>query len=196
MRDLALAPLTLLLSFGISGNAQQPAWGPTMMYDPIFAITYDTRDVRFEVAPASLEARCPDIDIPKGAKYWIYAHWQDADIEIFLISSRPSRVSGGAAVITKSGCILSLPDWVLTGDLKYGPQVFEDGKLQPLEMSKSVKFSDRILRGLADDLLHRYASAFGGKKNFLDAWRKQGSFNPLDGFPVLRAEFKRFSDSP
>jgi hypothetical protein len=159
----------------------QPNW---YMADPVFGIGYDTRKVSFERVPASLEKACA-ADLGGRKNFWIYAHWKENETEYFVISNRESQESGGAAVIRDGLCTLGLPEWVLTGQANFNPG----------NRDTSIRFPPTVLQGLAKDLLRRYMVAFGSKKNFLEAVRKDG-FPPDEKIPVLKNEFDTFSKSP
>jgi hypothetical protein len=149
------------------------------MSDPVFGITYDTSQVQFDAVPTSVRERCREL--PRR-QLWVYAHFKNAGMEFFVLSSPQSEVSGIGLVIHGSRCIEALPDWVLTGDIRYW-----SGKGSP-----GIRFTDAILQGLATDLLRRYTAAFGDKRTFLEQLRKAGL--PLDDhLPTLRHAFEEFS---
>jgi hypothetical protein len=58
-----------------------------------------------------------------------------------------------------------------------------------------VAFTPAVLHGLAADLLRRYATAFGGKRIFLDIARQEG-LAPDKKLFVLRDEFDKFAKAP
>ncbi len=98
-------------------------------------------------------------------------------------------------IISGGKCVEGLPDWILTGDPEHGPQQARGGHSENAELARSIKFTPEILQGLAADLLRRYTAAFGGKKYFLEAMRRDG-LPPDDKMPVLKKEFEKFSKSP
>jgi len=176
---VANSVVALALS-ALMGHAQS-RW---YMADPVFGIGYDIRKVHFERAPAILEKACAaDLRGRKG--FWVYAYWKEGKTEYFVISNQQSQESGGAAVIRDGACTLGLPEWVLTGQVRFNPD----------NNDALIKFPPTVLRGLAVDLLRRYVAAFGGKGNFLEAVRKDG-IPPDEKLPVLKDEFDRFSKSP
>jgi hypothetical protein len=188
MRFIAAASSIFLLFLGaLPSRAQSPA----RMSDPVFGIGYDPLKVHFEVAPARISSLCSEA---KAKKYWLYAHWQDGPTEYFVISNQESSVSGVGVIIAGGKCAEGLPEWVLTGDPQYAPTEFRDGRLQRRTFEELIKFTPAVLRGLATDLLQRYTAAFGSKRNFLDAVRRDG-LPPDDKTPVLKKEFESFSKS-
>ena len=168
----------LVMTVDIKGQSR------VAMVDPVFSMSYDPTKVHFELAPPSLEERCPAAR--RGEKYWLYAYWKDGDTEFFLISSPASQLTGGAAVIRDGQCTLGNPDWVLTGnpEYHYGEKI-----------NGQIHFSEATLKGLASDLLRRYATAFGGKKNLLAEIHKQG-IPPDDHLPQLKKAFDEFAANP
>ena len=177
MRYIATRSIALLLICTGTLEAQLPA----LFSDPVFGMTYDTRAVHFQNAPRRISQLCPDL---RAQRFWLYAYWKTGDSEYFVLSNLKSEDSGVGVVLRGSQCVEGLPDWLLSGDKKYHPA--SDDKL--------VVFTQATLQGLASDLLRRYANAFGGKKNFLEAVKKKG-LPPQDLVPVLRAEFERFSNT-
>jgi hypothetical protein len=152
------------------------------MSDPVFGLVYDTGKVHFERAPPSVERMCA-ADLQGRKNFWLYAYWKALDTEYFLLSSRESQESGGAAVIHGNKCTLGLPDWILSGE----------PSLNPDNRDRSIVFPASVLHGLASDLLKRYSVAFGSKRNFLDATHRLRHFSPTDLPPVLRTEYEAFS---
>ena len=88
-----------------------------------------------------------------------------------------------SAVIRGNDCTLGLPEWILTGDLR----------LRPDYKKTSIVIPPTVVRGLAKDLLTRYAKAFGGKREFLRAVGRLGHFELNDLPPALRSEYEKFS---
>jgi hypothetical protein len=156
---------------------------PQMMSDPVFGMTYDTRKVHFDLAPTLVRIQCRGLP---DKTLWLFAYWKERDTELFVLSGRESEVSGIGVVIRPGTCIQSLPDWVLTGDRGYW-----SGRGGP----PPVQFTERVLQGLAADLLNRYARAFGGKNNFIEHVRTDGL--PIgELLPTIRREFESFVASP
>jgi hypothetical protein len=162
------------------------------MSDPVFGIGYDPLRVHFEAAPAKISSLCPEA---KGKRYWLYAYWHDATTEYFIISNLESSVSGAGVIISGGKCVEGLPDWVLTGNLQYAPTEFRNGHLARRNFEPSISFTPEVLHGLAADLLRRYTTAFGSKKNFVEAVRNDG-LPPDDKTPILKKMFASFSKSP
>lgn len=147
------------------------------MSDPVFGISYDPEIVHFETAPSKISSLCSE---SRGQKFWLYAYSRAGETEYFVLSNQESKVSGVGVVISGGKCVEGLPDWILTGNPEYSPQ------------ARSNQFPPEVVHGLAVDLLRRYATAFGGKNNFLEAMRKDG-LPPDDETPVLKEEFQKFS---
>ncbi len=151
---------------------------PTMS-DPVFGMTYDTREVHFDLAPTLVRRQCRELP---GKTLWLFAHWKEAEAEFFVLSSRESEVSGIGVVVRHAACIQALPDWILTGEPRYW-----SGRGGP----PPIKFTEGVLRGLAADLLIRYARAFGGKSNFIEHVRTDGL--PIgELLPTVRRAFESF----
>ena len=149
------------------------------MGDPVFGMTYDIRKVHFDLAPTVVRTRCRGLP---DKTLWLFAHWNEPDTEFFVLSGRKSEVSGIGVVIKAGTCIQALPDWVLTGDRKYW-----SGAGHP----PPIPFTERVLHGLAADLLSRYARAFGGRNNFIEHVCADGL--PMSELlPMVRQEFESF----
>lgn len=176
----------LFLSASV-GRAQVPS----RMSDPVFGIGYDLHSVHFQKAPAKISSLCPEA---KEKEYWLYAYWQSGTTEYFIISNHSSSVSGVGVIISGKACVEGLPDWVLTGNPQYAPTEFRNGRREPRRFEDPIDFPPVVLHGLAKDLLRRYAAAFGGKRGFLEALRRDG-LPPDEKTPVLKKEFDRFRKS-
>ena len=176
MRSIVAAGIGLLCC--AAGWAQPRA----LMSDPVFGIIYDSQEVHFEYAPTLISQFCPSA---QAKTFWVYARWKAGDLDFFILSNRDSELAGYAVVLRGKACSEGLPPWILTGDPLN----------RPGRGNESIFFSETILRGLATDLLRRYAVAFGGKKSFLEAVRK-GGLPSADLPPVLRSEFEKFAKSP
>lgn len=182
LRSIGAISLGLVVLSGSFGQAQTGS----LMSDPVFGITYDTRLVHFDRAPQSLERACA-ADLRGRGNFWLYAYWKEGDTEYLVISNRDSQESGGAAVIRGNKCTLGLPDWVLRGEAKFNPD----------NRDTSIRFTPAVLQGLSADLIRRYTAAFGGKKNFLGAVRRLSNFSPAaDLPPAVAREFERFTKDP
>lgn len=178
MRYIATFSLILSLSCAALGWARPPA----LFSDPVFGMTYDSRLVHFETAPKRVSQACPDLH---GQQFWLYAYHKTGNLEYFVLSNRQSEDSGAGVILRGAECIEGLPDWLLSGDAKYHPSKVNDGQ---------GLFSEPALHSLSSDLLRRYAAAFGGKRNFLEAVKKKGL--PLqDLVPILRTELVKFSNA-
>jgi hypothetical protein len=178
MRYIATVSSCLLI-ITISVVQAQPR---SLMGDPVFGMTYDTRKVHFENAPAKISQLCRDLS---GETFWLYAYYKTPDAEYFVLSNSTSEVSGVGLVLRGTHCTEGLPDWILSGNAKY----------HPFNEDQPVVFNDPILHGLASDLLRRYSSAFGGKKYFIDAVKKSG-LPPNELVPPLRTDVERFIKAP
>jgi|HubBroStandDraft_6_1064221.scaffolds.fasta_scaffold594281_2 hypothetical protein len=177
LRFIAAASVSLLLlAAGWAGA--QPGLS---MSDPVFGIRYQTGSIHFENAPRKLGQLCRDLG---SENFWVYAYWKERDTEYFVLSSRKSEVSGAGAVIHRDKCIVGLPDWLLTGEARYGG---------PDKIDNSMKPNDAVVHGLALDLLHRYTVAFGSKQKFLEAARRHP---PSHLMPILSSEFKEYAQQP
>jgi hypothetical protein len=164
------------------------------MDDPLFGMTYDTSKVHFEDAPAVIGQRCAEI---RGRKLWLFAEWRSAGVEYFIVSgllaarpdgpvsaALPQESDGGIAVELRGPeCRLAALD------------AFMSGRVAPTGRSVSIDVTNSALHGLASDALQRFATAFGGKKSFLDAERKDG-LAPEKLPPALRVEFQTFAKAP
>lgn len=172
-----------------AGHAQHQS----LMSDPVLGIVYDPAKIHFEMAPSEIGNLCP---MSRGKKFWLFAYLRTAvGEEFFVLSNRETSVSGEGVVISGGKCIEGLPDWILTGNPEYGPRDFRNGHEQLSASAGSIKFTPEVLHSLAVDLLRRYTVAFGGKKNFLHAMRKDG-LPPSDKMPILKEEFDKFSYGP
>ena len=186
-----IAAVTSICLF-VLGPRPGLAQSQSRMSDPVFGIGYDPLRVHFEAAPAKISSLCPEA---KGKRYWLYAYWHDAMTEYFIISNLESSVSGAGVIISGGKCVEGLPDWVLTGNLQYAPTEFRNGHLARRNFEPSISFTPEVLHGLAADLLRRYTTAFGSKKNFVEAVRNDG-LPPDDKTPILKKMFASFSKSP
>jgi hypothetical protein len=148
----------------------------TEMTDPVFGITYDTRTVHFEEVPARVANLCRRL---REERFWIYAYVKTTRSEYLVVSSIRSRVSGGAVLIDGSACTFGLPDWLLYGIGSPGGPGDE-------------VIGDKVRSSITGDLLHRYEVAFGGKRRFLDAVKRDG-LAPSELPAVFRRRFEAFA---
>lgn len=135
------------------------------MDDPIFAIRYDPRKIKFETLPASLIKRCPELRGRYSAA-WVYGHIVSTDAQYFIISGlmkefdEETGTAKGSVHPDETGLIVAVRGSscaIKAQDSFYGA---DDAPVWTL--------SESTLNDFASDTLRRYAAAFGGEKNFLE----------------------------
>lgn len=157
------------------------AQSKVLLADPIFGVNYDPPKVHFERAPAQVEKHCRDL---RGERLWVYAHWQQSGIELFILSSLRSQPTGIGVVLQGANCTQIVPAWILTGETRN----WTAGGDPPLQLTAA------ILDSLTSDLLQRYATAFGGKQRFIDAVH-EGGRPAADWAPAVRRAFDAYAAS-
>jgi len=157
-----------------------------LMTDPIFGISYDPRRVRFEEAPAKISSACPQI---RNERAWVYARLRTQGVEYLIVSGLTRicpdgpgscevapDVTGVIVALRGSGCSVEAADG------------FYWRKNDPL-----WELPPTALESMARDAVHRYAKAFGGKKNFLDNLTPR-TREHLE--PVMRKQLEVFEREP
>ena len=154
-------------------------------YDPIFGIPYLPRKVHFENAPSKIGRLCREAR-GRGRRFSLYAYWKDGSTEYMVVSDAVSEDTGIGIILSGGECHEGQAAALLWGGDLPGQH----------EGVKPITPSDSVLNGLAMDLLHRYAAAFGGKKEFLAAVKRLKGFNLADLPPMLRKRFEEYAMSP
>lgn len=129
------------------------------MTDPLFGISYDPAEMKFEEA-ATVREKCPQI---QDQFAWIYAHLSTRNTEYFILSGLTHVCPDGPGVCHTS------PDIA-------GTIVASRGSKCSVESVDSFywrtgdtlwNLPQRDLDEFARDALRRYAKAFGSKRAFL-----------------------------
>lgn len=186
------------------------------MFDPLFAISYDPQQVRFELAPASIGESCKDLT---GRKLWVYAEWSSGETKYFIVSGfivnhpdGPGKGSispdedGVAVAIRGSKCTTDDAGWTMSGQLDANgkaklPETFTEelpghgapkvcDKYGTCHYAVRSRQAETVLEGLASNALERFSKAFGGKQAFLSVLQKSGSHPDLP--PVLRSRLDEY----
>ena len=156
--------LTILFASILSGK-------PTPMYEPIFAVDFDTSKVKFEPMDPVLRASCK---LPTAQPWWVFAHAKSGTEEVFVASGfrlikpdGPSKSKGvlqpdfGVVVKVRGGsCAVVNIDNGFSEDLELLPK----GKGFPLTIAERT--------ALAKDMAERYKKAFGGRRALFQALDK------------------------
>jgi len=156
----------------------------TYMTDPIFFITYDTRYVHFEGAPASISRLCGPL--PEWKTIWTYASWKTDDAEYFVINGRRGDGTTDPYV---DGLAIKLHGTECTVDRE---NIFNT----VTDTFRRIEAPPSAVTGLAENVLRRHTAAFGGKKKFLEAVLKDPSFQMTDLWDPVRIPFEQFAKSP
>jgi len=157
--------LTILVLVGCVLLGGPRAHAQSVMYDPLFGISYDPQKVHFENAPLAIKTHCLGVS-DRYTRAWVCAHWKTEDAEYFIISGflkthRNGHVAeteqdfGVAVALRGSKCIDDQSEYFLRQEVNRAHD------------AAPIKAGDSALSGIAADALNRYAKAFGGKKAFL-----------------------------
>jgi hypothetical protein len=156
------------------------------MGDPLFGMSYNTTEVRFEEAPAQVIQLCSEL---RGRKLWLFAAHKAGDAEFYIVSGlvqvhpdgpRPTSAEpdGGDAVEIRGGkCYLSTLDWLLSG------------KVNPNPIAPNA--SKQVLDELISDAVARYVAAFGNRQNLIRAL-SDNHVLLADLSAALRGQFQKF----
>jgi hypothetical protein len=157
----------LLCGFLLSFVAAVVASAQHMMSDPLFGIAYDPQRVHFERMPARLTQACKELR-GRYVAAWSYGHFRDADAEYFLIaglmefhseepggptSIAPEEGEGLLVELSASRCYVNEANWSTP------EEVAEGATPAPIPLA--------VMNGLLSDAFKKYATAFGGKQEFL-----------------------------
>lgn len=177
-----LLAVGLCVAFCASGGGL-PAGG---LQDPVLGLRYLSKAVSFEALPAEVLAQCPAL----SDEHWLreastYGHVEDDGHSYYVMGGLYLRRPGAPRELPRSqvdtqGAVLDIHEGRC--DL-LGParEVFDS---RPREMPPAA------LDRLADDLLARYITAFGGHDGLRKAMRRQGVHpNAMQG--ALPEAFKR-----
>ena len=169
--------IVFIICSGVNGLAQSRRF----MGDPLFAISYDPQNVRFESLPASLISKCPELQ-GRYTQAWVYGQLKTADSEYFLIAGlmqyhdeatgAPTSIApeeDGGLVIALRGrkCLVDQEDY------------FFDQKVNPARGATPITAPRMVLIGILQDALRRDADAFGGKQAFLKLVHRDAIGPPL-----------------
>jgi hypothetical protein len=151
--------------------------------DPIFGIAYDPNTVHFEVAPAAISRACPDLRTPASkGDLRVYAHFRNGNTDYYIVQGTFDDF-GTAVAIRGSQCTEVDSDRFLVEGVS---------TLTGEREGISVADNQRIMDGIASDILVRYSKALGGKGHLLKAVE-----NSYDGMPpVLRRSLERYKATP
>jgi hypothetical protein len=175
----SICPFIFFLFVLGAANAQPPS------SEPIFGMVFDAKRIHFEQAATSILEPCKTLKTLRSKAFWTFAHAKIEDTQYFILSNRTTEVSGVGIVVRGSECVEWLPERMINGEAT-------DGKDS---LPNWAPLNDSVLKALAQDAFRRYAQAFGGKKNFLEALRK-GGLAPDEIPKVLRDELAAFSREP
>jgi hypothetical protein len=173
----------LLLLVICQAGAQSTAY--KYMQDPIFFITYRVESVHFDLAPAAIQAKCPELR--PYAKLWLFASWEDNDAKYYLVNG---WLHDGHTDPENDGSAVRLRNGVCSVDSAGG--LFNQNRNE----HHKIEAPPEALSGLAEDLFQRYSRAFGGKARFLQAVRANRHFSVNDLFDSIRVPFQQFASSP
>ncbi len=190
MKIGGLMSAVVIICSGVMGLAQSRK----LMVDPLFAISYNPQNVRFESLPASLVGKCPELR-GRYTQGWVFGHLKTAaDSEYFLISGMvqyrdavtgaptsiaPDETAGLAVAFLGSKCLVDQADYFLTQ------------KINPANSATPIMASESVLTGILKDAFKRYAEAFGGKKTFLKLAHEDAI-----GPPVVLEQLKLYKTEP
>lgn len=163
------------------------------MGDPLFAISYDPQNVRFESLPASLISKCSALQ-GRYTQAWIYGHLTTADSEYFLISGlmqyhdevtgaptsiAPEEDAGLVVALRGSKCLVDQEDY------------FFDQKVNPARDATPIMAPKTVLTGILQDAFRRDAEALGGKQAFLKLVHREAI-----GPSIVREQLEIYEKQP
>lgn len=162
---MVVATLALVLVTAGTSVASEPE----LMEDPIFGIQYKPSEAVFEKAPAEITKSCA---LEFMLNLWVYARWKAKDSDYMLVSgfleieADEFRAAGQVPPIEPhlTGIVVALSN----GQCRSGvPEAALVGEVVETRKGKSVFLPEQARRELSNDLLRRYAKAFGGQERFL-----------------------------
>lgn len=175
-----LCLIALCLAAVFTARAQK------LMSDPLFGISYDPGVVRFEEAPARISKECSEL---RDQKTWVYCRAKLGDVDYFIVSGFMRQCPDGPGSCKMqpdtTGSVLALRGSMCSAEAADGFYWQKDDPLWNLPPT--------ALDEMARDALRRYATAFGGKKNFL------GHLTPrIREFlhPAVRKQLEAFEKEP
>lgn len=164
-----------------------------VMTDPLIGISYDREAVRFERMPPRLIKRCSRLN-RRYVAAWVYGYLQTPDSEYFLISGlmdfradgpggarTVAPEEGGGLIVTVRGseCLVDQADYFLTQGVN------------PAKSATPIMVPKSILTGILQDAFERYATAFGGRQEFLNRVKP---IKPNALLPVVREQLEVFEN--
>lgn len=171
----------LILALACAGRQQ--------MYEPIFAVAYDTTQVRFERASDAIRKACK---LPVGMPWWIYARIK-SDSNDYLVLSGLRRIEPDGPSDAPDPIE---PDFGIVASIDRNAchRIHIDNGLAPQNSptgaTNRFKLSYRQREALAQDMLSRYRKAFGDSalvRSFDDSLL-QDDFRPIE----MRDAIRRF----
>jgi hypothetical protein len=144
--------------------------------EPIFGIQYNPTVVHFDKAPPLIGKACSDM---RGKNVLVYAHLVDQDTQYFVVQEYLGEFGVGIAIQGAHCAEIDLDRFLYEGTDALSQQ------------GVVVKKDDerRIMDNLAKDILTQYATAFGGRENFLRALGTRADDLPRS---ALRTELEQY----
>jgi hypothetical protein len=148
----------------------------TKVSEPIFGIQYNPTVVHFDKAPPLIDKTCNDM---RGKNVVVYAHLVDQDTQYFVAQEYLGEF-GVAIAIQGAHCA----EIDLDRFLYEGTDAFS-------QRGVVVKKDEerRIMDNFAMNILTQYATAFGGRENFLKALGARADNLPRS---ALRTELEQY----
>jgi hypothetical protein len=148
----------------------------TNVSEPIFGIQYNPTVVHFDKAPPLVGKTCNDM---RGKNVFVYAHLVDQDTQYFVVQEYLGEF-GVAIAIQGAHCT----ETDLDRFLYEGTNAFSR---QGVVVKKDEE--RRIVDNFAMNILTQYATAFGGRENFLRALGARADDLPPS---ALRTELEQY----
>lgn len=188
MRMLSIVGSILLWLSGVVVATAQSL--PSLVVDPLFLIEYNPAKVHFESIPSIIPKQCPRLR-DFYAEAWVYGHLKTPDAEYFIVygyTKVPTEEHPGSyAVVPEEddGLAVELRNQSCRMDQA---QFFLREKINPAKKATPIAVPDSVLDAIAEDIIDRYAKAFGGNENFL---RRVTPLARNDVPPVVRKQLAK-----
>jgi hypothetical protein len=151
---------------------------PASMYEPVFSADFDTAAVHFEPVPTKLYVPC---GLPSKMAWWIFAHTQSENIDIYILSGFRRFVPDGPS--KKPGPVE--PDMGIVARVKNGKcSVIDIDNGLSLDGGPDPDHKVRVLtpeqrKSLGEDLAARYMKAFGSRRALFQALKEDSLGNEI-----------------
>jgi hypothetical protein len=197
----------------LSGSAAanvQASGNHALVTDPVFGITFNSSEVKYEPMPVAARHLCPDF---RRGVYWTFAHFRKNDADYFVVLGAAPNQDGdsfGTAIeIRGSKCQVADSKWMLSGFLPprgysggsewnhlpglEAPEVCDQGDCHYVLRSAG---EEALLRGLVQDALARGTRAWGGMARFKKEVCSPQIMEDSSSMPVVQQELSNFCRQP